>query len=55
MIITYDFLTKYNLEEATDLLANKKKVYLIDNDEIGWFTIKLKEVKVMGALPQSVE
>jgi hypothetical protein len=55
LIITYDFLTKYNLAEATDLIGHKQKVYLIDDDDIGWFTIKLKEVKVMGTLPQSIE
>ncbi|RKR04679.1 hypothetical protein C8C83_4012 [Flavobacterium sp. 90] len=55
LIITYDFLTKYNLGEATDLIGHKKKVYLIDEDDIGWFTIKLKEVKVIGTFPQSIE
>lgn len=55
LIITYDFLTKYNLAEATDLIGHKKKVYLIDDDDVGWFTIKLKEVKVMGTFPQSIE
>lgn len=55
LIVTYDFITKYNLAEATDLIGHKKKVYLIDDDDIGWFTIKLKEVKVMGTLPQSIE
>lgn len=55
LIVTYDFLTKYNLGEATDLIGHKKKVYLIDDDDVGWFTIKLKEVKVMGTFPQSIE
>lgn len=55
LIITYDFLTKFSLAEATDLIGSKKKVYLIDYDDIGWFTIKLKEVKVMGTLKPSVE
>lgn len=54
LIVTYDFITKYNLAEATDLIG-QKKVYLIDDSDVGWFTIKLKEVKVMGALPQSIE
>ena len=55
LIITYDFLTKYSLSEATELIGDKKKVYLIDYDEIGWFCIKLKEVTVMGVLKPSIE
>ena len=55
LIITYDFLTKYNLAEATELIGHKKKVYLIDSAEIGCFHIKLLEVKVLGTWPQSVE
>lgn len=55
LIITYDFLTKYNLEEATALIGHKKKVYLIDSEEIGCFHIKLVEVKVLGTWLQSVE
>ncbi|MNF03572.1 hypothetical protein D3C80_2029220 [compost metagenome] len=55
IIVTYDFITKYNLAEATDLIGHKKKVYLIDDDDIGWFSIKLKEVKVMGVFYPSIE
>ncbi|WP_431242506.1 hypothetical protein ACQ9BO_22175 [Flavobacterium sp. P21] len=55
VIITYEFLTKYNLAEATELIGNKKQVYLIDEDDIGWFSLKLKEVKVIGTVPQSIE
>jgi hypothetical protein len=55
IIMTYNLLTKYDLGEATELIGHKKKVYLIDYDDIGCFSIKLKEVKVMGALPQSIE
>lgn len=55
LIVTYDFLIKFSLAEATDLIGSKKKVYLIDYDDIGWFTIKLKEVKVMGTLKPSIE
>lgn len=55
VIITHEFLTKYNLAEATELIGNKKKVYLIDEADIGWFNLKLKEVKVIGTVPQSIE
>ena len=55
LIITYEFLIKFNLEKATDLIVNKKKVYMIDFDEIGWFFIKLKEVKVLGTYKPSIE
>jgi hypothetical protein len=55
LIVTYDFLTKHNLSEMTELLNNKKKVYLINYDDIGWFTIKLKEVKVIGVFKPSIE
>lgn len=48
VIVTYDFLKTYNYKEATALLNKKKKVYLIDYDDIGLFSIKLKEVKVYG-------
>ena len=55
IIITYDFLTKYNLGEATELIGHKKKVYLIDKEDISWFSIKLLEVKVIGTWKQSIE
>lgn len=48
LIISYDFLSKFNPIEATDLIGHKKKVYLIDDKDICWFTLKLKEVKVVG-------
>lgn len=48
LIITHDYLSKFNPVEATDLIGNKKKVYLIDDKDICWFTLKLKEVKVIG-------
>ena len=47
LIIDYDFLTNmYNYEKAKELLLNKKKIYLIDKKDFGWFSIKLIEVKV---------
>jgi hypothetical protein len=55
IIITYDFLTKYNLGEATELIGHKKKVYLINKDNVTWFSIRLLEVKVIGTWKQSIE
>ncbi|MBP6757845.1 MAG: hypothetical protein KA133_01220 [Flavobacterium sp.] len=55
IIVTYAFLTKFTLGEVTELIGNKKKVYLIDDNDIGWFKIKLKEVKVIGILKPSLE
>ena len=55
LIVTYGFLKKFSLGEATELIGYKQKVYLIDYDDIGFFSIKLKEVKVVGVLPQSIE
>jgi hypothetical protein len=37
----------FSYENAKKLLFEKKKIYLIDYDDIGWFSIKLKEVKAM--------
>lgn len=37
----------FSYDDAKKLLFNKKKIYLIDYDEIGLFSIKLKEVKAM--------
>jgi len=48
MIVNYDFLKTYDYKVATEILNKKKKVYLIDYDDIGLFSIKLKEVEVYG-------
>jgi RNAse (barnase) inhibitor barstar len=55
LILTYNFLTKFSLGEVTELIGHKKKVYIIDSDEIGLFTIKLKEVNVIGLYRPSIE
>ena len=55
LILTYNFLTKFSLGEVTELIGHKKKVYIIDSDEIGLFTIKLKEVNVIGLYKPSIE
>lgn len=48
LIINYNFLINmFSYDDAKKLLFNKKKIYLIDYDEIGLFSIKLKEVKAM--------
>jgi hypothetical protein len=54
IIITYDFSKKLNYVEATKLF-DTKTVFIIDQDEIGWFKIKLREVKVSGFYEQSIE
>lgn len=55
LILTYEFLSQYNIGEATELIVNKKKVYLIDYDDVGWFRITLKEVKAFGPYVPSIE
>jgi len=55
LIITYEFLTQFNLAEATELLRDKKKVYLIDKKDFCWGKIILKEVDVLGTFPQHNE
>jgi RNAse (barnase) inhibitor barstar len=55
LILTYNFLTKFSLGEVTELIGHKKKVYIIDSDEIGLFTIKLKEVNVIGLYWPGIE
>lgn len=48
LIISYNFLINmFSYEDAKKLFFNKRKIYLIDYNEIGWFTINLKEVKAM--------
>lgn len=48
IIINHNYLTNmFSYENAKKLLFEKKKIYLIDYDDMGWFSIKLKEVKVM--------
>lgn len=51
VVITFEFLTQFDLGEATQLIGNKKKVYLIDKKDFRCGKIKLKEVKVMGVVP----
>lgn len=47
ILINYDFLiTMLSYQDAKKLLLSKKKIYLIDDNDTGWFSIKLKEVKV---------
>ncbi|MFB3389808.1 hypothetical protein [Flavobacterium sp. LAR06] len=48
LIITYDYLNRMGLREATLLIGNKK-VYLIDKKDFCRGKIKLKKVKVFGA------
>ena len=55
IIVTYDFLKKFSYKDATELLKSKNMIYLIDHDDNGWFTIKLKEVVVAGYWEQSIE
>lgn len=55
LILTYEFLSQYSIGEATELIINKKKVYLIDYDDIGWFRIILKEVKAFGPYVPPIE
>lgn len=50
IIITFKFLTKFDLGAATDLLRNKT-VYLIDAKDNSKGRIKLKRVKVEGVVP----
>lgn len=47
IMINYDFLINMlSYQDAKKLLLSKKKIYLIDDNDTGWFSIKLKEVKV---------
>lgn len=55
IIVTYDFLKKFSYKDATELLKSKNMIYLIDHDDNGWFTKKLKEVVVAGYWEQSIE
>ena len=55
IIVTNDFLKKFSYQDATELLERKNKIYLIDYNNHGWFTIKLKEVEVAGYWKQSIE
>ncbi len=54
LIITFNFLTQFDLGKATQLIENKK-VYLIDSKDFRWGKIKLKEVKVEGTVPNVEE
>jgi hypothetical protein len=47
-IVDYDFLRKLGFFEAEKLLLNKKKLYIIDYDNIHWFKIKMIEVKIIS-------
>ncbi|MRX37756.1 hypothetical protein GJU43_00575 [Flavobacterium sp. LC2016-23] len=47
IMINYDFLINMlSYQDAKKLLLSKKKIYVIDDNDTGWFSIKLKEVKV---------
>lgn len=51
VILNYEFLNSLTLNEVNEFLVDKKKVYLIDEDDIAGNKIKLKEVKVLGTPP----
>ena len=55
VIINYQFLTQFTLPDASKIFESKKKVYLIDYKDFCSGKIKLKEVKVMGGIPQNEE
>lgn len=50
IILNYEFLNSLTLNEVIEFLVNKKKVYLIDEDDIVGNKIKLKEVRILGPL-----
>lgn len=46
IIVDYDFFRKLGFEEAYQLLLNKKKLYLIDYENIQRSKIKILEIKI---------
>jgi hypothetical protein len=48
IIVDYDLLRKLGFFEAQRLLLNKKKLYLIDYDNIQCFKVKIIEVKIIS-------
>lgn len=50
IILNYEFLNSLTLNEVNEFLVNKKKVYIIDEEDIVGNKIKLKEVRVLGPL-----
>ena len=46
IIVDYDFFSKLGFEEAYQLLLNKKKLYLIDYENIQRSKIKILEIKI---------
>jgi hypothetical protein len=48
IIVDYNLLRKLGFFEAHQLLLNKKKLYLIDHDNIQCFKVKIKEVKIIS-------
>lgn len=56
LLIDYNFLTNmFSYQDAKEILLSKKRIYLIDYDDIGWFKIKLLEVKVNNYDPYPIE
>ncbi|MEM0578354.1 hypothetical protein [Flavobacterium polysaccharolyticum] len=56
VLVNYNYLVNmYNYQNAKELLLNKKKIYLIDYNDIGWFTIKLREVKISNVNLNPIE
>lgn len=47
IIVDYELLKKLGFFEAEQFLLNKKKLYLIDYDNIHCFKVKVKEVKII--------
>lgn len=48
IIVDYDFLKKLGFFEAEKLLLSKKRLYLIDYDDIHYRKVKIKEVKILS-------
>lgn len=47
-IVDYAFLRKLGFFEAQQLLLNKKKIYIIDDDNIHFFKVNIIEVKIIS-------
>lgn len=46
IIVDIAYLKELGYDAAEKLLISKKQLYVIDDKDVGWFTLKLREVKM---------
>ncbi len=55
LILTHEFLKKFNDVIWREIFLEKKKIYIIDHSDFKWFCIKLRDAKFNASNPVIIE